>query len=667
VWVSLAVLSTFLAAGPPPANAVAAHPGKPLELPAVFGDHMVLQRNQQIPVWGTARPGGTVAVSLAGQRAETTAGPDGHWQVQLGPLPAGGPHEMRIAGDTTVSFSDVLVGEVWLASGQSNMTMPLAGWGRILDYETEISRADYPEIRLFQVERVTASQPLTDVAGAWRPTTPDSVAEFSATAYFFARRLYRETGLPIGILHSSWGGTVAEAWTSTETLDELSDFREAAREIRTRTPQEAASLRAAFEEAQAARDRRVEEEDSGLATRLADGTPAWAAPELDLSGWSAMPVPGKWEDSGLPDLVDLDGVVWFRREVEIPESWSGHDLLLNLGPIDDADDTYFNGTLVGSMQQWDEPRVYPVPAALVQPGRNVLVVRAIDTYFGGGFGGDPADLRLTGPAGGEIPLAGPWAYRVGLELDPLPLSPDDPNQPTVLYNGMIRPLAPYALRGVIWYQGESNSSRAYQYRTLFPALIRDWRSTWGQGHLPFYFVQLAAFEPGLLERDKWPELREAQLLALSLPETGMAVAIDIGNPRDVHPKNKQEVGNRLARLALHRIYGRDIADSGPLYRAASVEGSRLRLTFDDAAGGLEAKGGALAGFTVAGEDRQFYPAEARIEGTDAVVLWSDAVKAPRAARYGWEDSPRCNLYNAAGLPAAPFRTDDWPSLTEGAR
>jgi sialate O-acetylesterase len=308
-----------------------------------------------------------------------------------------------------------------------------------------------------------------------------------------------------------------------------------------------------------------------------------------------------------------------------------------------------------------------VPAELVRAGRNVLVVRAIDVYLGGGFAGEAADLILTGPGSEEIPLAGPWAYRVGLELDPLPPSPDDPNQPTVLYNGMIRPLAPYALRGVIWYQGESNSSRAFQYRTLFPALIRDWRATWGQRHLPFYFVQLAAFEPGLIERDKWPELREAQLLATSLPETGMAVAIDIGNPRDVHPKNKQEVGNRLARIALHRVYGQEVTDSGPLYRSVNVEGSRLRLTFDEAEGGLEAKGGALTGFAVAGEDHAFHPAEARIEAGNTVVVWSDAVAAPQAARYGWEDSPDCNLYNADGLPASPFRTDDWPGLTEGAR
>jgi len=620
---------------------------------------MVLQRDIELPVWGTARPGSVVTVALAGQSAEARVGAHGEWQVRLAPMAAGGPYEMVIEGDEVMRFSDVLIGEVWLASGQSNMAMPLAGWGRILDYETEIARADYPEIRLFQVERATASKPLAGVDGVWRRCSPEAVAEFSSTAYFFARRVHRETGLPIGILHSSWGGTVAEAWTSAETLEAMADFREAAREIRTRTPEQAAALRAMFVAAQGERAVAVRERDRGLA----HGKTLWAAADLESSDWSSMTLPGKWEDAGIPDLVNLDGVVWFRSEVEIPESWANQDLRLSLGPIDDADETFFNGTRIGASESWDAPRTYRVPAALVRAGRNSIAVRVIDVYLGGGFSGEAADLRLEGPDGDELPLAGPWAYRVGLELEPLPPSPDDPNQPTVLYNGMIKPLAPYALRGVLWYQGESNSSRAFQYRSLFPALIHDWRATWGESELPFYFVQLAAFEPGLIEQNKWPELREAQLMALSLPETGMAVAIDIGNPRDVHPKNKQEVGNRLARLALRRIYGREIADSGPIYRGMIAEGSQLRLTFDHTEGGLEAKGGALRGFTVAGEDREFHPAEARIEA-GTVVVWSEAVPEPKASRYGWADSPDCNLYNSSGLPASPFRTDDWPALTE---
>jgi sialate O-acetylesterase len=452
---------------------------------------------------------------------------------------------------------------------------------------------------------------------------------------------------------------VAEAWTSAESLAGLDDFRETVREIQALTAGDIEEMRTAFERAMADRQRALVEEDEGLSL----GRTAWARIEVDDSDWPAMELPTKWEEADLPDL---DGVVWFRRVVEIPESWEGSELTLALGPIDDGDETFFNGVRVGNTDGWNIPRNYTVPADLVRTGRNVIVVRVLDTYLSGGLWGQPSELTLKGPHGGEIPLAGSWAYRVGLELDPLPVSPDDPNRPTVLYNGMIKPLAPYGIRGVIWYQGESNSSRAHQYRRLFPALIEDWRTTWGQGDFPFYFVQLAAFEPGPLEVGAWPELREAQAMALSLPATGMAVAVDIGNPQDVHPKNKQEVGNRLARLALNRVYGEEIVDSGPLYRQITRAGSRIRLAFDHAAGGLEAKGGALAGFEVAGEDRSFHRAEARIEdGT--VVVWSDEVGEPVAARYGWADNPHCNLYNAAGLPASPFRTDSWPGITEGAR
>jgi sialate O-acetylesterase len=630
-----------------------------VELPALFSDHMVLQRELPVPVWGTATPREQIVVTVAGQRKETVAAEDGRWRVVLDPLAAGGPYEMVVAGREEVRFSDVLIGEVWLGSGQSNMEMPLAGWGRILDYETEIARADYPEIRLFQVERVTALRPQTDVASdGWRHCSPEAVEEFSSTAYFFARRIHRETGIPVGIIHSSWGGTVAEAWTSARSLETLDDFREAVQGLGGLTERDVEEMEQAFEEAMRERERAIANDDKGLQT----GSKSWAAGDLDDSAWPTMSLPSKWEDAELPDL---DGVVWFRRQVDMPSGWSGEDLVLSLGPIDDADETFFNGQLIGATEQWDLPRVYSVPANLVRSGSNVIAVRALDTYLGGGLWGEPGDLKLQRPGGESISLAGPWLYQVGLELEPLPPSPSDPNQPTVLYNGMIKPLAPYAIRGVIWYQGESNSSRAYQYRSLFSTLIRDWRKLWGQGDFPFYFVQLAAFDPGLLEKDKWPELREAQLMALSLPETGMAVAIDIGNPNDVHPKNKQEVGNRLARLALKRVYGQEVADSGPLYRSADREGTVMRIAFDRTEGGLEAKGGALRGFVVAGEDREFHPAEARIDD-ETVVVWSSKVPEPVAVRYGWEDAPDCNLYDQAGLPASPFRTDDWPGLTEGA-
>ncbi len=650
------LLLAAAAAAAPPAD-------RQLALPALFGDRMVLQRGVELPVWGTAPSGAAVVVELAGQRRQTRADADGAWSLRLAPLAAGGPHELVVTAGRTLRFTDVLVGEVWLASGQSNMEMPLAGWGRVLDYELEIARADYPEIRLFQVERQTAPRPRADVRSAgWESCSPESVAEFSSTAYFFGRRLHRELGVPIGLIHSSWGGTAAEAWTSAETLRRMAEFRPAVEAVSATTDEQLAAMERAWEAALAGRRTAMAARDAGLA----GDPPRWAAPELDDSAWATMELPANWEDAG---LAELDGVVWFRRAVELPAAWAASDLVLSLGPIDDADETFFNGRRIGSTSGWSELRRYRVPAALVRPGRNLIAVRVLDTLYSGGLWGEPDDLRLAGPDGPPLELAGSWRYRVGLdagELAPLPPAPHSPHRPSVLYNAMLRPLAPFAIRGVIWYQGESNVERAAQYRRLFPALIRDWRATWRQPELPFYFVQLASFLPREAEPgdSAWAELREAQRGALSLPATGMAVAIDIGDADDVHPKNKQEVGNRLARLALRRLYGREIADSGPLYRELRHEGDRIRLLFDHAAGGLEAKGGALTGFAVAGADRRFRWADARIDG-DAVVVWSAEVPRPVAVRYGWADNPAANLYNAAGLPASPFRTDDWPGVTAG--
>jgi sialate O-acetylesterase len=651
----LLLLSTAAGAAPPAVE---------IELPALFGNHMVLQRDIELPVWGTARPGGEVLIRIAGQRKTALVDEDGSWHARLDPLEAGGPYELIVEGEGRLRFSDVLVGEVWLASGQSNMAMPLAGWGRILDFEQEIARADYPEIRLFQVERDTAVRPRSDVPGGrWRPCSSESVAEFSSTAYFFGRRLHRELGVPVGLIHSSWGGTVAEAWTGGETLTEMDDFRDAVQALREASDEEIADMRRVFEEAMAVRQT-AWAEDAGLV----EGEPIWADPSLEDSAWASMELPTMWEDAGLDGL---DGVVWYRREVELPEGWAGSELRLSLGTIDDADETYFNGVRIGAMDIWNEPRSYTVPAGIARAGRNVIAVRVLDNWLSGGISGEPHDLGLEGPTGPMLGLAGSWRYRISVdsrELDPLPPWPDDPNQPTVLYNAMLRPLAPYAIRGAIWYQGESNVVRAHQYRTLFPALIRDWRTTWGQGNFPFYFVQLANFlptepEPG--ESD-WAELREAQLMALSLPNTGMAVAIDIGNAWDIHPKNKQEVGNRLARLALNRVYQHQVADSGPLFREMRREGTRVRLFFDHADGGLEAKGGALKGFAIAAADRRFRWAEAMIDGRD-VVVWNHDVPEPVAVRYGWAANPVCNLYGASGLPASPFRTDSWPGVTEEER
>jgi sialate O-acetylesterase len=407
----------------------------------------------------------------------------------------------------------------------------------------------------------------------------------------------------------------------------------------------------------------------------------FADPARDREGWKKMRLPGLLESAGL----DVDGVVWFRREVLIPAAWAGQDLSLSLGAIDDFDTTYFNGERVGATgtetpNSYMAPRRYRVPGRLVRAGANVVAVRVYDRMGGGGFSG--GDLSLT-PAGGPkqepLALAGEWDYkpefvvpgaRIDFSTQPQPPGPRNHNNPTVLYNAMIAPLTPFHIRGAVWYQGESNAGRAHQYRTLFPAMINDWRRAWrDEGGFPFYFVQLANWRPARPEPSEsdWAELREAQFLTMRrVPRTGMAVAIDIGDPADIHPRNKLDVGLRLARWARRQTYGQRIVPSGPLYVSHGVEGERVRVRFEHAAGLKTRDGSAPKGFAVAGADRKFVWAEARIEG-DAVVVWSPRVPRPVAVRYAWADSPACNLYNGAGLPASPFRTDDWPGVTDGRR
>jgi sialate O-acetylesterase len=664
---SMKLSSLFLGAGL--LLALASSARAEVKVPAIIGDNMVLQRGAKVRVWGTAQPSEKVSVAFAGQTASASADARGRWQVQLGPFEAGGPHTMTIAGTNTVTLSNILVGEVWVASGQSNMEWPLqssAGADR------EIPGASHPEIRLFTVAKATATEPRDDVQGRWLVCSPEMVGQFSAVAYFFGRELNQKLRVPVGLINTSWGGTPAEAWTSRSSLGadpELKSFVEDFdRALENPDAQrEYERLRAQWEEKNYAQDPGNKGYDLG-----------YAKPDVAGDGWQKMRLPQAWEAAGLK----ADGAIWFRREVEIPESRAGKDLVLNLGPVDDFDTTYFNGTKVGAIgpetpDSWQVPRKYTVPGNLVRAGRNVIAVRVFDHYGNGGFGGAPGDMKLE-VAGGEnaaaLPLGGEWDYRAELALEPIqpdfstaPVAPPgagNPNTPTVLYNAMIAPLTPYAIRGAIWYQGESNASRAAQYRRLFPAMIRDWRRAWGGGDFPFYFVQLANFmqtaaEPG---ESEWAELREAQLMTLKQPATGMAVIIDIGEADDIHPRNKHDVGHRLALAALARTYGQKEEYSGPLYESSSVEGNKVRVRFKHA-GGLKTKdGGPVKGFAVAGEDRKFVWAEAKIEG-DEVVVWSDRVARPIAVRYAWADNPVANLYNGAGLPASPFRTDSWPRVS----
>ncbi len=670
--VVLLVLTQVLFAGCKTASFEEAAPASNIKLPALFTDNMVLQREMKMPVWGWADPGGKVAVSIDTLEAEAIAGDDGRWMARLGPLPAGGPYNLTVAGEETVKLTNVMVGEVWVCSGQSNMQWP-ARLGRrsAADAEQEIAAAKHPNIRLFSVPMVTSFVPRDDCKSkGWAVCNPETVPEFSAVGYFFGRYLHKQLDVPVGLIQSAWGGTVAEAWTSESALKTLPDFKPKLARM--------AAILPRLDEMEREYRRKVADWEAALDGHDAgywNNEPVWAEPGFDASGWESMDLPQVWENAG---LERFDGFVWFRKEVEIPAADAGKPMTLRLGPINDMDRTWFNGTKVGSLEipnRWNTPRVYDVSGDLVKPGRNVITVRVYDTGGNGGVCGNAEQLKLV-VAGAEesaIPLAGPWLYKPGLDMRTVPGKPrppairmNNPNVPTVLHNAMISPLIPYGIRGAIWYQGESNAGRAYQYRTLFPTMIQDWRANWEQGDFPFLFVQLANFqqvkpEPG---DDEWAELREAQSMALSLPNTGMAVTIDIGEANDIHPRNKQDVGKRLGLAARAIVFDEKIVYSGPIYESMRVEGNAIRLRFNHVGGGLVAKGEQLKGFAIAGDDRKFVWADARIED-DTVVVESDEVRNPVAVRYAWAINPVCNLYNKDGLPASPFRTDDWPGITRG--
>ncbi|GAB3585990.1 sialate O-acetylesterase [Hymenobacter daeguensis] len=640
-----------------------------VRLPRFVADHMVLQRSRPVPIWGWADAGETVAVTFRGQtyRATPAAG-TGRWQLSLPAQAAGGPYELTIKGRNTIVLRDVLFGDVWLASGQSNMEWPVRD---AANGAQETAAADFPQIRLLGVDNTPAFTPQDDIrsAAGWQVCGPGTVGGFSAVAYFFGRKLYQQYHVPIGLIASEWGGTPAEAWTSAAGLRPLGDFDAALAQLAPQTGSAEAvatyyaTKETAFQQALDLRDQGSRRNSGG-----------WFLPMYDDHAWATMPLPGNWESQPEPaQLRALDGIVWFRREVQLSDAEARQPARLLLGQVDDADSVWVNGVPVGGGTGWNQFRRYPVPASALRPGRNVLAVRVADYQGGGGIIGPPDSLRLD-VAGRQLPLAGPWPYRIGFDQRGLPANMrvprDAQHQPALLYNGMIAPLAGLGLKGVIWYQGEDNSGWAAQYRRLFPALIQAWRTAWQRPDLPFLFVQLANFQPDQpAPADyEWAELREAQARALALPKTGMVVAIDIGNRDDIHPRNKQEVGRRLALEAGRVAYGdAKVVSQGPSPGKPVVAGATLRLPLLAHGTGLVLKepgGTTLRGFAIAGADRKFYWARGHLEG-NTLVLSSPQVPKPVAVRYDWGNSPFPNLYNREGLPAAPFRTDTWPGLTEG--
>jgi sialate O-acetylesterase len=623
---------------------------KPLLHP-LFADHAVLQRDSRVPVWGWTQPGATITVSFAGQKKKTTAATDGKWMAYLDPMPACKTSRTLKVQSTEpnkkIKISDILVGDVWICSGQSNMEM---GIGEC-NVPGDIAAANYPSIRLLNVPKKIAYTPESTLKCSWQPCSPETIIQgpwggFSAAAYFFGLELQRDLDIPIGLIVTCWGGTVCEAWTSGEALTPLGDFASVLAQM-----QDVAAVPGP-DKIGTVMDKWYQANDPG-------SSKAWYKPETDVSTWKVANMPADYRNSGIPGY---EGIVWVNRTFEVPAGWAGKDIVISLGTIGDCDVTWVNGITVGRTDYFDQPRIYSVPAAVIRKGSNVIAIR-VSNIGGGGFFGTAEEMKVY-PSGDEssaISLAGPWRLQETASRASTggPLI-GNPNICSVLYNGMIAPLIPFAIKGAIWYQGESNADRPYQYRALLQTMIRDWRSRFGVGDFGFHIVSLANFnQPSdTPQQSNWAELREAQSMAAkALPNCGIAMAIDIGDPNDVHPINKKEVGRRLALSALAITYGKNIEWSGPWYKSMEITGKGIRLTFDHASSGLVAKGDKLTGFAIAGKDGKFLLADAVIDGT-TVLVSSPAVSDPVAVRYGWNANPECNLYNKEDLPAVPFRTDE---------
>jgi sialate O-acetylesterase len=621
-----------------------------VRLPRLVSNGMVLQRDRPVTIWGWAAAGEKVNVSFQGKTYRATAANDGQWRVSLPAMKAGGPYDMTLAASNQIQVKDILVGDVWLCSGQSNMETPML---RLRDkYPEVIAQAANPRIRQYEVPLTYAFKgPRPDITGGkWIAADPQTVLQFSGVAYFFAKEINAKYQVPVGIIKDAVGGSPAEAWLSADALKQFPKYEEQGAKYKDSTM--VAGIRQRESAAVSNWYKQLYQADQGEAR----GQQKWSDPGYDASGWASMDVPGYWAKQ--TPLGMVNGVVWFRKEVEVPAAMVGQPARLELGTLVDADSTYINGQLVGSTGYQYPPRKYEVKAGVLKPGKNVITVRLISN---GGRGGFTPEKNYQLIAGGQtIDLRGPWQYKLGATSAPTPGTTTFQYQPGGLYNGMIAPVLPYAIKGVLWYQGESNTGHPQDYQALMTSLINDWRTHMQRPDLPFLYVQLANFmavkpEPG---ESGWAGVRDAQRRTLAVPHTGMAVISDVGEWNDIHPLDKQTVGHRLALAAQKVAYGEaKVVSSGPLYQAMQAAGNKVTISFTNVGGGLMAKGGGpLKGFAVAGPDKKFVWAQARIEG-NKVVVWNDQVPNPAVVRYAWADNPEgANLYNKEGLPASPFTT-----------
>lgn len=621
-----------------------------VRLPKIIGNNMVLQQNKPVRIWGFAEAGEKVTVIFKEQSKSVTTGKNGKWELYLAPLSKGGPFQMTIRGKNTIQIENILIGEVWLCSGQSNMEWPL---NNTTNGEEEIKEAQLPEIRFFYVPKNIQFKPSDDIpVGEWKIVSPSTIADFSAVAYYFGKNLYTKYKFPIGLIGSYWGGTDIETWMDQESIRKADGFENTLKEL---ASYDETKLRKEHEIKTQNIKRYIKSETDGIV----DGVAQWADPAMDDQSWESINVPGLWEKTLLPDF---DGIVWLRKTIFLTKDQIKKNATLYLGKIDDSDRAWINGRLVGQTEQkYNQLRKYIIPADYLKEGKNVITVRVEDTGGGGGIWGEEKEVRLETNSD-ILPLAGPWNFQVSPEKFTINYFSNSPNLfPTLLYNGMIHPIKDYTIQGVIWYQGENNESRAKMYRTLFPLMITGWRKIFNNPTMPFLFVQLPNFRSAELspEESTWPALREAQTSGLSLPNVGMAIAIDLGDPDDIHPRNKKDIGYRLSLPARALVYKDTIVYSGPTYKSMNISGDTIVVAFEHTQHGLmtKSKYGYVTGFQLAGKDQKYVWAKAWIRDNN-VFVYSPEIKNPIAVRYAWCDNPEdLNLYNRDGLPAGPFRSE----------
>lgn len=620
-----------------------------VKLPRLVRDSMILQRDAKVKIWGWASKGETIKIKFNGGNYKTKADADGKWFVLLSPMKAGGPFSMEISGKNKIILKDILIGDVWVCTGQSNMVHQMKLHS--VRYADDVANANYPEIRHFWIPTMTdLNGPHDDLpTGSWKWANPADVLEFSAVAYFFARDLYKRYHVPIGLINASVGGSPIEAWTSEEGLKDFPSILNTIQKNK-----DTAYVNSSNRNAAAYNAALPKPNDKGMEEPV-----KWFDPAYQPKGWNTINIPGYWEDQG---LKDLNGIVWYRKEIDVPASMTGKPAKVFLGRIVDADILYINGKQVGNTTYQYPQRRYDVPADLLKPGKNIFVIRVTNNWGKGGFVTDKPYCLFAGKD--TLDLKGYWKYKVGDVFVPRP-GPSLQgialqNQPTALYNAMLAPVTNYTIKGFLWYQGESNTGRAEEYTKLQPAMVTDWRRLWQQGDLPFLYVQLPNFMDAnyLPSESQWAEFRFAQFKCLSVPNSAMAVAIDLGEWNDLHPDRKKDVGDRLALAARKLAYGEDIVYSGPLYKSSTIEGNKIVVSFDHTGSGIVTSDGEeLRYFSIAGSDKRFVWAKAKIEG-NKIIVWNDDISNPKYVRYAWADNPdQANLYNKEGLPASPFTTE----------